>query len=107
MSGSELVATTSSVEVQFTNEGDVTADIVRFRFAVGPDAVSYVRDVGKFSPGVTVTHRFRQAEGETVFPLLARPKVKCSVETIHFIDGTVWVNPRPGPDESTATDTTT
>ena len=102
--GNELAAKTGTIEVQFTNEGAVEADLVRFRFDWGSDSTAYVRDVGKFTPGITVTHRFRQSAGEFVSPIFGKPKVRCSVESVHFSDGSVWTNPDEGPQKSTGTD---
>jgi hypothetical protein len=103
LQGSELAAKTGQVEVQFTNEGAVEADLIRFRFDWGSDSTAYVRDVGKFSPGITITHRFRQSAGEFVSPVLAKPKIACSIEAIHFSDGTVWNNPIAGPQRTNGT----
>ena len=104
--GGEVLAKTGDLEIQFTNEGDLTADVIRFRVRWSGDDTSYIRDAGRFSPGVTVTHRFRQARGQLISPLFSRPNLRCAVETVHFTDGSVWTNPNAGVDESSGTETT-
>ena len=103
--GNELAAKTGTVEIHFTNESPVVADLIRFRFDWAPEATAYVRDVGTFSPGITIVHKFKQSEGAFISPLLSRPKIVCSVESAHFTDGTVWTNPRAGPPVATGTAT--
>ena len=101
--GGEVVAKTGDLEIQFTNESSVIADVIRFKVTWNGDEVAYIRDAGKFSPGITVKHKFRQSEGQLTSPLFARPKVRCAVETVHFVDGSIWTNPNAGRDESSAT----
>jgi len=102
--GGELMAKTGDLEIQFTNEGAVAADLIRFRVKWSEDDTAYIRDQGKFSPGVTVTHKFKQSRGQLTSPLFSKPHIRCAIETVHFVDGTVWTNPNAGRDESSATE---
>lgn len=90
-SGNLLVAQTDGrFKIVFTNEGSVTADLVRFRVNVGNESLS-IRDVGKFAPGVTITHTYRQRGGNVVSsPLFAPSTTSCTVEAVHFTDGSDW-----------------
>ncbi len=50
-----------------------------------------IRDVGTFSPGVEITHRYTNGSGQAfVLPAFIAPQIKCSVESVHFADGTLW-----------------
>src|ERR1700736_6039644 len=89
--GGALVAESNrEFKIVFTNEGRLVADLVRFRIDYGTEQLT-IRDVGKFTPGVTVTHVYRR-RGGNVFssPLFAPVKLSCSVAAIHFTDGTEW-----------------
>jgi len=94
--GGLLIArTTAAFKITFTNEGSVTADLVRFEIQLGEEDV-FIRDVGKFEPGVTITHTFRRRGGNVVTsPLLGPAKFGCGVASAHFIDGSVWTQPDP------------
>jgi len=93
MIGKLLVAKTGKLTIEFTNEGKVVADLLRFRVMWGADGVAFIRDQGSFAPGITVKHEFRQSEGELVSPLFSHPDLRCFLESAHFIDGTMWTNP--------------
>lgn len=88
--GNALVATTGKLEIKFTNEGSVVADLIRFKVTWEQDHIAYIRDVGTFASGIEISHKFRETEGETFSPLLTHLNVKCSVESAHFTDGSVW-----------------
>ena len=77
-------------KVVFTNEGRVQADLVVFRIDYGDESLQ-IRDAGKFDPGVTITHRFRNRGGNVISsPLFAPAPFRCSVSAAHFRDGTDW-----------------
>lgn len=91
--GGLLIAKTGKLQIEFTNEGSVAADLVRFRISWGSSEAAFIRDQGKFAPGITVKHEFRQSEGALISPLFSHPHLQCSVESVHFADGTQWTNP--------------
>ena len=77
-------------EITFTNEGAATADLVRFQVDVGSERV-FIRDAGKFSPGVTIKHKFRRRGGNVVSSPLFHPvAMQCTVASVHFVDGSDW-----------------
>ncbi len=91
--GGLVLAKTGKLEIQFTNESNVPADLVRFRVAWAPDKYAFIRDQGNFAPGITVKHLFRQSEGALISPLFSHPNLRCGVESVHFKDGTQWTRP--------------
>ncbi|MDQ2866332.1 MAG: hypothetical protein M3R51_08910 [Candidatus Eremiobacteraeota bacterium] len=91
--GIPLTSTSSGIQIVFTNESQKGADLINF--AVNSNGDSFViRDVGTFSPGIEITHRYRNGEGQAfVLPQFVAPKLSCAVQSVHFIDGSSW---RPG-----------
>jgi PDZ domain len=90
-SGGALVSVSDrSFKVVFTNEGKVTADLVQFQIDYGDQRLA-IRDVGTFTPGITITHQFK-GRGNNVYssPLLAPATFVCTVSAAHFTDGTLW-----------------
>ncbi len=85
-----LAAQSNGMQIQFTNEASKVADLINFD--VRSNGVQFViRDVGTFSPGVTIDHRFRNGAGQAfVLPAFIPPNVKCRVASVRFTDGTVW-----------------
>lgn len=104
--GGMLLARTGLLEIEFTNESRVTADLVRFRIKWGEHGVAYIRDQGKFSPGITIKHKFRQGEGRVVSPIFSHPDLRCSVQSAHFVDGTTWTRPVSSVGQPSARPTT-
>jgi hypothetical protein len=91
---SQLLTTSSGIQIQFTNETQKTAQLVNFRVSdVHQSAV--IRDVGTFSPGITIVHKYKIGAGETYSPLFDAPTLRCTVDSIKFDDGTVWRNDQP------------
>lgn len=79
-----------SFKIVFTNEGAVVADLVRFRIDFGSERI-FIRDVGKYSPGVTITHIYKRRGGNVVSsPLLKPAALSCSLIAAHFVDGSEW-----------------
>lgn len=78
------------MNIQFTNESGKTADLINFE--VKSNGVQFViRDVGTFSPGVTIDHHYRNGAGQAfVLPAFIPPDVKCSVASVRFTDQSVW-----------------
>jgi membrane-associated protease RseP (regulator of RpoE activity) len=74
----------------FTNEGRVPADLIRFRVDFGNESIA-IRDSGIFSPGVTITHVYKHRGGNVYSsPLFAPAKLSCTVDAVHFKDGSDW-----------------
>jgi len=84
----------SAVAIQFTNESARVADLINFRVTINGQT-SLIRDVGTFTPGIEITHKFKAGTDQFTLPVLlqqfnGRPPVTCRVESIHFADGTAW-----------------
>ena len=97
-----LGKTTGALMIKFTNESDKAIVVARFSVDVDGKDVS-VRDVGTFSPGITVDHKFKDYAGNIQFVFSRQPQPKCAVTFVKYADGTIWgeaVEPAP---ESTAT----
>src|SRR5579884_3698900 len=88
--GVPVASSSSGIQIQFTNESSKTANLINF--AVDSNGESFViRDVGTFSPGIEITHKFRNGAGQAfVLPQLIAPKIKCHVQSVGFTDGSVW-----------------
>jgi hypothetical protein len=84
------VSTSAGIAIEFVNESKQTATLVNF--AVDSNSDQFViRDVGKFSPGVSIKHQYRNGQGQSfVLPAFIAPKIKCHVASVEFADGTVW-----------------
>ena len=82
-----------SFRVVFTNEGNTPADLIRFQLAYGSERI-FVRDVGNYSPGITITHVFKRRGGNVISSPLFKPApFSCSVVAVHFVDGSEWTPP--------------
>jgi len=87
--GNPLLAKTGRLTIAFANDASNVADLVRFRVTfAGHEAT--VRDTGQFAPGVTIRHVFRDTAGYYGSPLFGSSP-RCTVESVHFIDGTTWL----------------
>ncbi len=84
----------SGVAIQFTNNSSRVSDLINFKVTInGQDTL--IRDVGTFTPGIEITHKFRTGSDQWALPVLlqqfsGRPPVTCRIESIHFADGTSW-----------------
>ena len=91
--GIPLTSTSSGIQIVFTNESQKVANLINFAVTSNNDSF-VIRDVGTFSPGIEITHRYRNGEGQSfVLPQFVAPKLSCTVQSVHFADGTTW---RPG-----------
>jgi hypothetical protein len=90
IAGINVASTSSGMHIQFTNESNRTADLVNF--AVNSNGTQFViRDVGTFSPGVSIDHKYRNGSGQSfVLPAFIPPNIKCSVSSVRFTDGSLW-----------------
>jgi|SRR5579884_61699 len=88
--GVPVASTSSGIQIQFTNESSKTANLINF--AVDSNGSSFViRDVGTFSPGVEIKHRFTNGSGQAfVLPQFVAPNISCHVQSVGFTDGTMW-----------------
>ncbi len=89
-----LASQIKGVQISFTNESALVADLVVFRVKIN-GAESLIRDVGTFSPGVAIVHDYRTAQGQFVLPsvlsqLFGRPSITCDVDSARFVGGKIW-----------------
>jgi hypothetical protein len=71
------------LSLEFKNTSNVTATKVVF-VSNGPAYFQRIKDVGTFSPGVTITHGF--------FNYSDTADQQLTVEEVDFVDGTIWQN---------------
>lgn len=89
--GSLLVGVAAGMRIEYTNESRTVADLIEFFVTDGNHSV-LIRDVGRFSPGVEIIHKFPKQTGEQIYsPLFSHPHVTCRAQEAHFADGTTWV----------------
>ncbi len=102
VAGVSLTSTSSGIRIQFTNESSKPADLINFE--VNSNGERFViRDVGTFSPGIEIDHKYRNGAGQAfVLPAFIAPNVTCSVASIRFADGTTWQRGQPEPVAGTA-----
>ncbi len=88
--GVPVASSSSGIKIQFTNESSKTANLINF--AVNSNGDTFViRDVGTFSPGVEITHRYTNGAGQAfVLPQFVAPKITCHVQSVTFTDGSEW-----------------
>jgi len=97
----------SGVAIQFTNESARVSDLINFRVIINGQT-SLIRDVGTFTPGIEITHKFKAGTDQFTLPVLlqqfsGRPPVTCRIESIHFADNTTW---QPGTPAGTTANAT-
>ena len=89
-SGNEVAGVSSGVYIKFTNDAKVAADLVSFKVAAANES-AIIRDVGTFTPGIEITHQYKEGSGHPMFsPLLDHVHLDCGVASAHFKDGTTW-----------------
>lgn len=84
-----LTKKTGPLEIKFTNESSKTATTIRFGVTMEHSTAS-IRDVGTFSPGITIHHKFKDFSGQTKFIFANEPQPQCSVQYVKFTDDTTW-----------------
>jgi hypothetical protein len=88
--GVPVAQSSSGIKIQFTNESAKTANLINFSVDSNGDSF-VIRDVGTFSPGVEITHRYSNGAGQAyVLPQFISPKIDCHVQSVSFTDGTTW-----------------
>jgi hypothetical protein len=91
--GIQLASSSSGIAITFVNTSTKTADLVNFAVD-SHDQRFIIRDVGKFSPDISISHSYRNGAGQAfVLPQFIAPHVMCQVASVRFVDGSVW---RPG-----------
>ena len=88
-------SSSTGIAIEFVNESNQPATLVNFNVnSAGGQFV--IRDVGKFSPGVSIKHQYRKGVGQAfVLPEFIAPKISCEVASVTFADGTVWRKGQP------------
>lgn len=89
--GSLLIGVAAGMRIEYTNESPTSANLIEFLVTDGTRSV-LIRDVGKFSPGIEIIHKFPKQTGAYIYsPLFSHPHITCRAQEVHFIDGTTWV----------------
>jgi hypothetical protein len=90
-----LTQTSAGMAISFVNASNKVATLVNF--AVDSNGNHFViRDVGTFSPGVTINHEYRNGGGQAfILPAFISPRVSCRVSSVEFADGTSWRKGQP------------
>ena len=101
-SDTSVVSRINGVAIQFTNESSTVADLINFRVTINGQP-SLIRDVGTFTPGIEILHKFRAGSDQFTLPVVlqqfgGRPPVTCTIASVHFANGTTW---QPGTSTGT------
>jgi hypothetical protein len=88
-------SSSSGIAIEFVNESNQTATLVNFAVdSAGDNFV--IRDVGTFTPGVSIKHQYRNGAGQAfILPAFISPNVTCHVASVEFADGSVWRRGQP------------
>lgn len=82
----------SYLKIHYRNTAAVVAREIDFGLVARSELVDKVKDVGMFSPGILIEHKFKVSR--EIFPLrTALPY--CAVLRVQYDDGRVWNNPNP------------
>lgn len=82
----------SFLMIHFRNTATAVAREIDFGLVARDALVDKVKDVGTFSPGILIEHKFKVSRD--IFPLrTALPY--CAVLRVRYEDGRVWNNPSP------------
>ena len=85
----------SYLKIHYRNTAVVAAREIDFGLVARDELVDKVKDVGTFSPGILIEHKFKVSRD--IFPLrTALPY--CAVLRVRYDDGRVWNNPNPPSD---------
>jgi hypothetical protein len=83
-------STNPTLSIDYSNATDTAMKEIEFGLIANGRLVAEVRDVGTFSPGITIKHEF--GLNRNVFPLQTGLP-QCVPLHITFADGTKWKNP--------------
>jgi len=87
-----LSKSTGQLKITVTN--GIAREVTVDRFAVDLEGkVASIRDVGKFAPGITVDHGFKDFAGSTQFVFSRQLHPTCRVSYVKFADGSAWSLP--------------
>lgn len=82
----------SYLKIYYRNTASGVAREIDFGLVARDELVDKVKDVGTFSPGVLIRHKFKVSRD--IFPLrTALPY--CAVLSVKYDDGHEWRNPNP------------
>ncbi len=96
------VSTSNGIAIEFVNESTQAAKLVNFDVNSGGQHF-VIRDVGTFSPGVSIKHEYRNGSGQAfVLPAFIAPNVRCEVASVEFADGSTWRRGQTTATESAA-----
>jgi hypothetical protein len=84
--GSEATILPGMVTISFTNRDAATANDVEFAVETNGYVAKRFNDVGSFSTGTTIDHRFPETD--------PTDGMRVAVARATFDDGSVWVNPQ-------------
>ncbi|MGC1381649.1 MAG: hypothetical protein WA814_11580 [Candidatus Baltobacteraceae bacterium] len=79
-----------TLAIDYVNVTNVVMKDIEFGMLAHGSLVAEVRDVGTFSPGAEIKHKF--GISKNIFPLQTS-LIECVPLKIHFVDGSVWKNP--------------
>ena len=82
-----VTTTSPELAIDYTNEGTKVAKVIEFGLIARGQLVAEVRDVGTFSPGAEIKHKFGLSQN--VFPL-GTGLPECLPLRITYADGTKW-----------------
>ena len=94
-----VASTQPYLSVRMTNESPRTIRMVQIFVRSADGSTGYVRDVGTFSPGITIHHVFFGGAGTTgANGLFSQPSgLTCAVRMIAYQGGGAWFAPSPAP----------
>ncbi len=82
----------SYLKIFFRNTGAAVVREVDFGLVARDELVDKVKDVGTFSSGVLIEHKFKVSRD--IFPLRTAIPY-CAVLRVKYEDGHIWANPTP------------
>jgi hypothetical protein len=85
-----VTTTNPQLGIDYVNISDKTMHSIEFGLVASGELKAEVRDVGTFSPGAEIKHRF--ALSPNVFPI-GTALSRCVPLRIKFADGSKWRNP--------------
>ena len=90
VAGIPIASKSTGIRIEFTNESAKTADLINFAITSNGERF-VIRDVGTFSSGVSIDHKYRNGSGQAfVLPAFIAPNVACEVSSVRFVDGSAW-----------------
>lgn len=78
-----------TLNIDYVNRGTQSMKEIEFGLVINGNLVAEVKDVGTFSPGAEIKHRF--GVSGSIFPITGLPH--CVPLKISYADGTTWKSP--------------